>query len=68
MERRRDTLKIPVLKKTIVFILFLIPCFAISQNRWKIQPDGSILWEVKKDIPHYDHIEMSGEKVSTVLR
>jgi hypothetical protein len=56
------------MKKIIVFIIFLIPFFTSAQNRWKIQPDGSILWEVKQDIPHYDHIEMSGEKVSTVLR
>jgi hypothetical protein len=42
--------------------------FAMGQNRWNIQADGSLKWEVKQDIPHYDHIEMSGEKVSTVLR
>jgi hypothetical protein len=42
--------------------------FCPAQNQWKIQTDGSILWEVKQDIPHYDHIKMSGEKVSTVLR
>jgi len=56
------------MEKIIVIIILLIPFFAPAQNRWKLQPDGSILWEVKQDIPHYDHIEMSGEKVSTVLR
>lgn len=39
-----------------------------AQNRWSINPDGSISWNVKDRIPHYDHIEMSGLKVSTVLR
>lgn len=39
-----------------------------AQNRWSINPDGSISWEVKDRVPHYDHIEMSGLKVSTVLR
>lgn len=39
-----------------------------AQNRWSINPNGSISWEVKGHIPHYDHIEMSGLKVSTVLR
>lgn len=39
-----------------------------AQNRWSINPDGSISWEVKGRIPHYDHIEMSGLKVSAVLR
>jgi len=35
-----------------------------QQNRWKIQPDGSIEWVVDSRIPHNDHLEMSGEKVS----
>ena len=40
----------------------------VAQNRWSINHDGSISWNVKDRIPHYDHIEMSGLKVSTVLR
>ena len=36
--------------------------------RWQITEDGSINWLVDGRIPHYDHIEMSGEKVSAVLR
>ena len=36
--------------------------------RWQIAEDGSINWLVDGRIPHYDHIEMSGEKVSAVLR
>lgn len=35
-----------------------------QQDRWAIQPDGSILWTVNGRLPHNDHIEMSGEKVS----
>jgi len=35
-----------------------------QQDRWAIQPDGSILWTVDGRLPHQDHIEMSGEKVS----
>jgi hypothetical protein len=50
------------------FLVVLIPYFALGQNRWNIQSDGSLKWDVKQDIPHYDHIEMSGEKVSTILR
>lgn len=54
-------------------IVFLCWAFVINesltaQNRWSINPNGSISWEVKGHIPHYDHIEMSGLKVSTVLR
>lgn len=33
-------------------------------DRWSIQQDGSITWDVKDRLPHADHIEMSGEKVS----
>ncbi len=59
--------------KKILFIVFfclafLNSGFLVAQNRWSINPDGSISWEIKDRIPHYDHIEMSGLKVSTVLR
>lgn len=59
--------------KKILFIVFfclafLNSGFLIAQNRWSINPGGSISWEIKDRIPHYDHIEMSGLKVSTVLR
>lgn len=40
------------------------PPIAVQQNRWAIQPDGSITWTIDKRLPHDDHIEMSGEKVS----
>jgi len=35
-----------------------------QQDRWNIQPDGSIEWQPLGNLPHYDHIEMSGEKIS----
>jgi hypothetical protein len=35
-----------------------------QQDRWAIQSDGSITWKVDRRLPHTDHIEMSGEKVS----
>lgn len=38
------------------------------QDRWAIQQDGSILWQVKDRLPHEDHIEMSGQKVSLWLQ
>lgn len=60
-----------MMKKIIFSLLLLIGlCVAPvnAQNRWSINPDRSISWEVKDRIPHYDHIEMSGLKVSTVLR
>ena len=39
-----------------------------SNTRWETGGDGAIKWSVADDAPHYDHIEMSGEKVSAVLR
>jgi hypothetical protein len=33
-------------------------------DRWSIQPDGSIEWKIDGRLPHADHIEMSGQKVS----
>jgi hypothetical protein len=56
------------MKHLVFFAIAMIPFFSFSQNRWRIEADGSIKWEVMQDIPHYDHIEMSGEKVSIVLR
>lgn len=35
-----------------------------QQDRWALQPDGSITWNINGRLPHADHIEMSGEKVS----
>ena len=40
-----------------------------AQQRWHLNQDGGISWEVKSgDNAHSDHIEMSGLKVSTVVR
>lgn len=51
-------------------IIFPIASFAQlyslpkQQDRWTIQPDGSIEWKIDNRLPHSDHIEMSGQKVS----
>lgn len=39
-----------------------------AATRWQMQADGSIQWTPKDDVPHDDHIEMSGKRVSVVLR
>lgn len=59
--------------KRLVWIMistFLLSSTALGggDNRWEIQPDGSIIWNIDNRIPHYDHIEMSGEQISAVLR
>ena len=55
-----------------IFYIFLLPFRLDAQqralpeqtDRWAIQPDGSIKWTINGRLPHADHIEMSGEKVS----
>ncbi len=40
-----------------------------SEPRWTIENGGrGIHWDASQGLPHEDHIEMSGEKVSCVLR
>ncbi|MDR2969629.1 MAG: hypothetical protein LBV32_08510 [Tannerellaceae bacterium] len=58
-----------------ILILFLSILFPVGNaqndrtaNRWKIDDSGSITWTIDSRIPHDDHIEMSGERISTVLR
>ncbi|HEX6431554.1 MAG TPA: hypothetical protein VF008_27875, partial [Niastella sp.] len=36
----------------------------VQQDRWRILPGGSIEWPIDNRVPHYDHVEMSGEKIS----
>ena len=39
-----------------------------QNDRWKIQPDGSIVWNMDQRVPHFDHTEMDGEKVALWMR
>ena len=57
-------------KKIIAIAIALCICvFANAQSRWQLQDDGSIRWDVvATEIPHYDHIEMSGQFISSVIR
>lgn len=60
----------------LLALTFLVPVslfaqtapVAEQQDRWAIQPDGGIRWKVEGRLPHYDHIEMSGAKVSLWVR
>lgn len=38
------------------------------QNRWAIEPNGPILWKPGENLPHRDHLEMSGKFISAVIR
>lgn len=54
---------------TLLGVLITFVAFSKENNRWEIRDDGAIIWNVNSsNIPHYDHVEMSGESVSAVLR
>lgn len=53
----------------VIILFFVLGDKTISaKNRWTIQSDGSIAWIMDDRLPHFDHIEMSGQQVSAVLR
>jgi hypothetical protein len=61
------------MKPKVIAVLLLIAIRASAQppkqqDRWAIANDGSIEWKVDGRLPHNDHIEMSGEKVSLWLQ
>ena len=55
--------------RTLLTCIFMLSAVAVCGQRWQIAPDGrGIVWKVGSDIPHDDHIEMSGERMAFVLR
>ncbi len=53
----------------VTFCFIMNQSFAQKDRRWQIEQDGSISWQINNNsIPHDDHIEMSGKKISCVLR
>ncbi len=53
---------------TTLLCLLALALNSKAENRWTLQPNGSIEWKPQQNLPHNDHIEMSGRQVSTVLR
>ena len=59
------------LRRTLLLFSFiLVGSLAIAQpkDRWTIQDDGAIRWNINDNVPHDDHLEMSGQQLSVVLR
>lgn len=56
------------MKKFFLLPLFVTIIFAQQTDRWQLNETGGITWNIKPDETHADHIEMSGKKVSTVVR
>ena len=60
-----------VIRLTFLLITALIHSGWISAQeyrRWEMMADGSIRWTINSDIPHADHLEMSGKYISAVVR
>ena len=57
-----------MIRRNLIACLFLLVAFSAWGQRWEIDPDGGIVWRPGDDIPHADHIEMSGEQMAFVLR
>ena len=65
------------MKHNLLFLIVLLTCIYIpdswaneqtADDRWAINSSGGITWIIDSRIPHSDHIEMSGEQISVVLR
>jgi len=59
------------MRKTFCLLLLIIVGFQSypQQRRWNLSGDGEISWAIKKEnIPHSDHIEMSGKGISAWLQ
>src|SRR5687768_10884858 len=58
------------MKRTNIVVLLVLISLSMraqppkQEDRWTIASDGSIEWKIDARLPHKDHIEMSGEKVS----
>ncbi len=56
----------------LLFALLLTASVVVcaqTGDRWTIQDDGSIRWDISgSKLPHEDHVEMSGQMLSVVLR
>lgn len=46
----------------------LVRAMQISDSRWHLSQDGNIAWTINGRTPHFDHVEMSGKRISVVLR
>ncbi len=62
---------VAVKKRFLLLVFLFINICSFAQvnlpaqiDRWTIEPDGSIEWNIDGRLPHRDHIEMSGQKVS----
>ncbi|MFN8254481.1 MAG: hypothetical protein U0W24_02250 [Bacteroidales bacterium] len=55
------------LTATLLILIYNISMVIAQENRWIINPSGSISWMVKAGDVHKDNIEMSGKFISAVV-
>ena len=59
------------MKRTLLLLSLAFAAMAAwaqPKDRWDIQNDGAIRWNITDNLPHEDHVEMSGQMLSVVLR
>jgi hypothetical protein len=73
--RNHQTIKPLTMLKNLYFLVVVALCFnaltGFTQtlpNRWSLNGDSSISWKPTSNLPHRDHIEMSGKYISAVVR
>lgn len=57
--------------KSFILLFILFPVYILQANeykRWSIHSDNNIIWHIDDSIPHKDHLEMSGRRISAILR
>lgn len=60
--------------RSLLFLAFTIGSLGVTfvkgedNNRWKLNTSGSISWITDNRLQHADHIEMSGDSISAILR
>ena len=69
MEKKQNRLYMPQVFFCLLALLLTGSALASEDVlRWQLDSAGGIVWKVRDRLPHYDHIEMSGQQISVVLR
>ena len=69
METNRNRLHKPQVFFCLLALLLTGNVFAQKDAaRWQLDSAGGIVWKTGEGLPHADHIEMSGQQLSVVLR
>uniref|UniRef100_UPI003217AB89 hypothetical protein n=1 Tax=uncultured Draconibacterium sp. TaxID=1573823 RepID=UPI003217AB89 len=61
------------MKSTFIILVLILLCPIIhyasnSNDKWQLKKTGEISWNIGGQLPHSDHIEMSGDSISVILR